>query len=230
MKKYTKIFLLLFIGIIVCHSALSQSTERAFNQNQLRTYQGDKDYQYELLTPEPEGAIQKWLRSMRDWFWSLFDSQSSRDFANIIFKLLLFGVFIYFLIKIFGIEMTQVFKPAVSQKTDLFQLSEDHLDRIDFDSEIALALENRDYRKSIRLIYLQALFMASQLDLIDLKQGKTNREYVQEMSQHNLGNEFNELAYLFDYTWYGHFEVNEKLSLQAKQYLTNLDKKWRHEG
>lgn len=225
MKRLIKlIFLIVALASYCC--AFAQENQRSFDTEQLQAYQADSDYQYEVVKAEPDGEFQKFLNRVRDWFLSFFQSQVSRNLFDIFLKLLLFTAFIYFIIKIFGIEVNSVFKPSKTSQLDFFDVNEENLETIDFEKDISHSLDQKEYRMAIRLMYLNALFKASNAGLIDLKQGKTNRDYAYELHGNAAEVEFNELGYLFDYTWYGHFEANERLSNQAQKYLTNINQKW----
>lgn len=229
MKRPIRIFLLLFLSFLCFAPLNAQEEQRGFDKSQLQAYQADSDFQYEVVKAKPENAIERWWRKMRESIMSLFQSESSRNIADVLVKILVFFAVVYFIIKIFGIEATSVFKPSLRNELDFFDVKKESLDRINFEAEIETALLQKEYRVAIRLMYLNALFKASKAGLIDLRQGKTNREYAFELAGNAAEGEFNELAYLFDYTWYGHFEADEKLSRQAKQFLNGIDQKWANE-
>lgn len=229
MKKLIKTIFIFFIVLFSFQNLRAQEVQRGFDQTELSQYQADPDFQYEVVKAEPETAFEKFIKRIRDWFFGLFESQASRNVLDILFKLLLFTAFVYFIIKIFGIEVNTVFKPSAKKELNFFDVKEESLDRINFESEIETALLQKQYRVAIRLMYLNALYKASKAGLIDLRQGKTNREYAYELSGNSAESEFNELGYLFDYTWYGHFEADERLSGQAKQFLKSIEQKWANE-
>ena len=45
--------------------------------------------------------------------------------------------------------------------------------------------------------------------MIDFRPGKTNHDYVEELSVGEIKTGLNELSFYFDYAWYGNFTVNE---------------------
>lgn len=229
MKKPIKILFFLLLALLSNQNIAAQEMQRGFDATELSEYRANPDFQYEVVKAEPDTAFEKFLKRIRDWFFGLFQSQASRNVLDILFKLLLFTAFVYFIIKIFGIEVNTVFKPSAKKELDFFNVKEESLDRINFESEIETALLQKQYRVAIRLMYLNALYKASKAGLIDLRQGKTNREYAYELSGNVAEGEFNELGYLFDYTWYGHFEADERLSGQARQFLKSIERKWANE-
>ena len=229
MKKPIKILFFLLLALLSNQNIAAQVMQRGFDATELSEYRANPDFQFEVVKAEPDTAFEKFVKRIRDWFFGLFQSQASRNVLDILFKLLLFTAFVYFIIKIFGIEVNTVFKPSAKKELDFFNVKEESLDRINFESEIETALLQKQYRVAIRLMYLNALYKASKAGLIDLRQGKTNREYAYELSGNVAEGEFNELGYLFDYTWYGHFEADERLSGQARQFLKSIERKWANE-
>ncbi len=85
----------------------------------------------------------------------------------------------------------------------------DHIEDIDFDGLIAGFLEKRDYRAVVRLLYRKALQELSARDLIRWQIDKTNRDYLAELAQSPLRGEFTELTRIFEYIWYGNFDLPE---------------------
>ena len=61
-------------------------------------------------------------------------------------------------------------------------------------------------------------------ELILIKKGKTNHDYLYEL-QGAFKSNFSELSIIFDYTWYGHFEANKELVTKAKEYLAEIQRR-----
>jgi len=62
-------------------------------------------------------------------------------------------------------------------------------------------------------------------NLIQWMPGKTNDEYMAELQQHPTQPRLQELRYYFDYAWYGHFEINDRLltaSIRPSASLTTV--------
>jgi hypothetical protein len=62
-------------------------------------------------------------------------------------------------------------------------------------------------------------------DLIIVKKGKTNHEYLYEIHDIGFRQNFSELSFMFDYTWYGHFEASKDLVETAKLHLSAIQRK-----
>lgn len=67
-----------------------------------------------------------------------------------------------------------------------YSVHEDTIYGVDFDFEIKRAMERKDYRESIRLLYLQTLKLLSDEGRIDWQPYKTPTEYIYEVKQEAL--------------------------------------------
>jgi hypothetical protein len=78
--------------------------------------------------------------------------------------------------------------------------------------DIALkeALQKKDYRLSVRVLYLQTLQMMHQQGWIVFEQEKTNWDYVQQLNRQDHRQSFTLLTRYFDYIWYGSFGIDRE--------------------
>ena len=225
MTKFIKYVFLLSFLILTINNPFAQETNRGFDNAQLQELRQDADYQYEILKPEPENFFQRLWNRLKNWFWSLFESESSRNALDIFLKLLLACAFIYFLVKILGGDIDGIFRSSKKSIELNYEVDEETIHEIDFDAEIAQALKSKNYRLVIRLYYLLALKQAADANWVKLMQGKTNYEYLYDLKGGAIESEFKSLSYLFDYTWYGHFEANKQLVKKAKALVEDISQK-----
>ena len=78
----------------------------------------------------------------------------------------------------------------------------------DFKSLIQKALESNDFRLAIRYQYLLLLQKMAHKNIIELHKDKTNSDYQYEIKNATLRQSFGYLSYIYDYAWYGEFEVS----------------------
>jgi len=90
-----------------------------------------------------------------------------------------------------------------------FSELEENIHHTNFDELIAEAVARGDYRKAVRLHFLKLLKQLSDRGLISWQLNKTNNDYVIELSKGGYSKQFREAARLYEYTWYGDFEVSE---------------------
>ncbi len=91
---------------------------------------------------------------------------------------------------------------------------------------IEAALREKNYRLAVRFYYLLLLQKLAQKELIDWEVQKTNADYVYELKDAGLRNTFTRLTRIYDFIWYGNFEVNEtdfiKAETEFKKSLNHL--------
>jgi hypothetical protein len=96
----------------------------------------------------------------------------------------------------------------------------EELNKIDFDLKIREAEHAKNYRLAIRWQYLKILNALNSSNKIVFSPYKTNIEYLREINDTKTRNYFKEISKIYEYVWYGEFEINE--SNYKKQLETLL--------
>lgn len=176
--------------------------------DRIEEYRKNRDYQYGTdLKP----ATNLWSKFW-SWFWqkvsSFLRSNSYQNFWQYVFLVMAAGLAIWLLIK------AEILGFIFSKKTQSVALNyetlTENIHEIDFDQQINGAIDQRNYRLAVRLLYLQTLKHLSNRNLIDWKPNKTNRSYVYELAQSPLKPDFEHLTTQFEYIWYGDFPITEE--------------------
>ena len=108
-------------------------------------------------------------------------------------------------------------KPIVSEEEVI--TSED-IHSINYENEIEKATAAANYRLAVRLWYLRILKEMADRNIIQYKQDKTNREYVDQLSATMYHGEFVRLTRSFEYIWYGKFDLSaEGFSSLQKDFV-----------
>ncbi len=202
-------------------SSRAQIEIREFDQDKLSNYQQDSQFQYDLPQLEGESILERAWRWLQEWYADLIGNGTTANLVDILFRIALVVAFVYFIIKIFGVEITTVFKPSKAKKL-AYQVSEEQLMGIDFEAEIAQAIQQKQWRFAVRLTYLHALKLLADAEWLAVKKGKTNRDYLYELSGKQVEKDFERLSFIFDYTWYGHFEASDIILAQAKDHFDKI--------
>ncbi|WP_305982363.1 DUF4129 domain-containing protein [Roseivirga thermotolerans] len=195
-------------------AAQSGDSVRTFDTE--KRLQLQEEHSYEVADPIAEGAFQRFWNRLKAWFFSLVASKNTGSLINLFIKILLLVAFVFLIVKLTGTEISGVFrasKPNVKLEVDETQLHE-----IDFDAAIAQAKNQNDWRLSIRLIYLKSLKFLWEQEIVSVRKGKTNMEYLYELKERPLASDFERLSFIFDYTWYGHFDASELHVQKAEAY------------
>lgn len=88
---------------------------------------------------------------------------------------------------------------------------------------IAKALERQDYRLAVRYYYLLILKKLSEAEVIEYMFDKTNNDYIAEIAPEKINNQFQKVTGLYDYIWYGNFEVTAADFAVAQETFNHLE-------
>lgn len=79
----------------------------------------------------------------------------------------------------------------------------------DLESKIAKAIQVKDYRKAVRYLYVKSLRELDQKSLIRYHAQATNYDYLAQVSEFKFAGKFSFLTQVYDYVWYGGFEMTD---------------------
>lgn len=190
-------------------SDTSATTVRPVPAHKIEEFRRDADFRYDREN-EP-------LLSLRDYILAWLRDKLGRYFTGvdgrIVWKAVEYAVYgivtaavLLVIIKLLGADLRGLFfspkkmRPAPDEAIE-------HIENIDFDALIARSLEGHDYRAVVRLLYHKSLKELSALGLVHWKIDKTNNDYLFELSSSPLGGDFTELTRIFEYIWYGNFDL-----------------------
>jgi hypothetical protein len=203
---------------------------KIFEKNFKKKYT-DTPFVYEYKTPEKNAwdRFKDWLASFLDRFVHFSNPQKS---ANIVFVLLkiigaiIILIVIYLIVKaVMNKEGKWIFGRNSDKKIIHYDEVEKNLQLIDFEKLIAKTNESGEKRLSIRYYYLWLLKKMSAKELIVWDLEKTNSDYLYELKTTAERDEFEYLSYLYNYIWYGEFELDENTFEKAKTAFEKAIKK-----
>lgn len=192
------------------------SKERVFKENLKEKYSG-KDFQYK----EEKVKVNKNTSSSSGLleFFVFFMSK--------IFPFLLGGFVLFLLLKvIFGLEFNFWQKSNANQKTAPLIYEDEDVNEINIVKLLQQALQNKDFRLAVRYYYLQVLKDLSNKKIIDYHKDKTNTEYLFEIDNKALRDQFSHLSYIYAYVWYGEFLLDENSFKKAQNKYQSFLKQW----
>ncbi len=182
-------------------------------------YHNDDDFNYKHQHPQ---GISWWERFL-NWIAGNIDTAASSNAWSAFFKFLGWGLcifaFVYSILKFTGMQGVGLFTGNKKAEELDYAVTEDDIYAINFPEAIAKAIEQKNYRLAIRLLYLQTLRRMADRELIRWKLNKTNDVYAQELYGSTYYKDFAWLTNAYDYTWYGDFAVQEHQFTQVQQYF-----------
>ena len=85
------------------------------------------------------------------------------------------------------------------------------------------AVKAEDYRLAVRYYYLWFLQKLDQHKVIEYESQKTNQDYTQEISAAPLKKQFAVITRIYEFIWYGNFEVSENAYYLAEKDFSKMD-------
>jgi hypothetical protein len=182
----------------------------------------DAAFVYENKTPEKNAwdRFKEWLAGVFRRMFSFTNNESSMNFVAVLLKVvavLIIVFVIYMIVKaVMNKEGKWIFGRSSDKKLILYTDIEKNLRLADFEKLIQDALLSGEKRLSIRYYYLWLLKKMSEKQLIDWDVEKTNSDYLSEIKSHGLKEQFSYLSYLYNYIWYGEFDLDDDTFAKAK--------------
>lgn len=167
----------------------------ACDTTRLNSFINSGNYDYNSEIGEAEKSLFEkvmndfyhWLEGIfKDLFHvenALFSSDSKMLYVWIVVAVIGILALLYFMYK-----RKMLFFNKKAKDEDDYEVVEDTIYGIDFEKEIADAIESGNYRKAIRLRYLQCLKTLSDNDAIDWRIHKTPTQYTREFKNEDFKN------------------------------------------
>lgn len=195
---------------------------RAFRENFQNDYTSE-EFQYETIVSKDTSAwdnFKAWLSYWLDRIFSFGNGANTSAFEIVlkILALLVVLFVVYLIVKaIINKEGKWIFGRSSKKKISTNDAFEEDIHNIDFRSIIEKSKQANNHRLSIRYYYLWLLKRMSDSYIIEWDIEKTNTDYLYEIKKQSLKEEFQYLSYIYDYSWYGEFSIDDALFLRAEK-------------
>lgn len=195
-------------------------------QHELRTPQAlrkkyrDEAFNYERDKPDDtkkESTFYRFLKWLGKQWDKIFGSSSNKkqnplNIQQIVIRVLAIGIIlfvVYMLVRaILNKEGMWLFGRS-KRRINGYDVTENDIKQMDFPALINATREAGDYRAAVRYHYLWLLREMADREMIQWHTDKTNSDYLRELKDEALKREFEFLSYIYDYSWYGEFELDQ---------------------
>ena len=196
---------------------------RHFNGNAIKKLKNSPDFDYfrkidrsvslwERFWNWVWGVYSAFMEWIGDIFRKLFGSAKAGSQVIPVIKFIIISSAViglaYVVFKLFGIDLLKIFKKETNTIEIPYSETSENIHDISFDEAIEQAIQVKDYRLAVRLLYLRSLKQLSDADLIHWKLEKSNSEYINELKNENQREKFQVVTRHFEYVWYGSFPVD----------------------
>jgi len=222
--------LLFFLLIMLSVSAFAQTdsllvkndksriVQKKFDSNNLEKYKKDKDFIYDedIVKAEPsflERVFNWFLRQLSRFLEWIFGVKYAKGILATILSALPYviaGIVLFLLLKFFlKVNSNSIIDTSKNKSIVSITEEEELIKNKDILKLIQQAISNKNYRLAVRYYYLNILKQLEHQQFIIWEQQKTNEDYSKEIVQQNIKKSFVNLTRLYDFVWYGNFNINE---------------------
>jgi hypothetical protein len=202
---------------------------KTFTKNFKKKYTGS-DFVYEQKAPE-KSLWQRFIEWLARIYRSVFkeqNAQTSVDFVTVFLRtiaVLIIVFVIYLIVKaLINKEGQWIFGKNSSKRNIYYSDIEKNIHLLDFEKLIKESIQSGEKRVAIRYYYLWLLKIMAQNHYIEWDIEKTNSDYLYELQRPAHKEEFTYLSYLYNYIWYGEFEIDESSFIKTENRFKNAIK------
>lgn len=250
-SNISKIHIIIFIGIwFYCLNAWSSTNTASYSfifeetindsmevdnsaitpkefKNLNDLYNGE-DFIYER-TAENSGwwtRFKQWLSDLIQDLFSIKNKGQASDTTDIAIKIagvIIFMLVIYFIFKaVMNDEGKWIFGKSSDRNIIPVKDIENNIHTTDFNELISKAEQEQNYRLAIRYYYLWLLKTLTNKEIIEYDVEKTNSDYFNEIAHLETRQKFAYTSYLYNYIWYGEFNVDDVQYNKAKKAFNSF--------
>lgn len=195
--------------------------------DEIDRYKNNKKYRYEQGHEEKENfnIVSEILDSIR----TLFFNDENGLITESLLYLACFIILLYAGYLIATGKKLRFFKRKEGLIIPMDEGQED-IHRINFEKEIQVAKDQKEYARCIRLYYLWALKKMSDKKYIVWRPSKTNSLYLGEVNGMPFANRFRSLTRRYEQAYYGYSPINEVYFLATEQEFKQFEIQLSNEG
>ncbi len=181
---------------------------RHFDEEALRTYRADPSLQFDL----PKEVEPTWWERFKMWLLELlegiFGSGPGRFlFGKLIWILIVLGALTLFFLAMRRGVFTGAFRGKPRSAVVVNDIHEE-LHAEDLGALVRQAEEAGEWRRAVRLRYLQVLRYGLDNGLLNWRPEYTDRDYSSQLSDPAKRESFGKIAFTFQWVWYGEAQLD----------------------
>lgn len=192
---------------------------RSFDAARLDAYKADPALNYERdldQGPTPWERFKEWLAN---WLENTFGKALGALMSRNVILIISIIVLILAAVMLGRGGIRRVFQGSPAQRSEVLSGGED-IHEMDLPSLIADAESQGDLRRAIRLHYLMVLKRAVESGLLRWSPDHTDHDYVAQLTDSNVREQFSQLTAIFQWIWYGDSPISpESYTLLRKSFV-----------
>ncbi len=193
---------------------------RDISEDDLESYNSDDDFNYIESEPEDNflvrayNTVVNWISNLiREIVEAIFGVGEAQGLLYFIFNVvpyLILALLIFLLLRFF-LKVNSRTLITGQKEAASFQFTEEEqiIKNEDINALITKAVSEKNYRLAIRYYYLLSLKYLTEKEVVVWQQEKTNEDYITEIKSETLKNNFKSITRIYDYVWYGEFDIDQ---------------------
>lgn len=197
---------------------------RTIDESRFEKYKNDPDFNYRLNKKQSDD----WITKLKNWIQQQLGSLTTSKSFAVLFDYVYYALAVLALLIIIRgfikADRSGIFFGKISRNNlKLTNIRED-IDKLDFEELISSAIDSRQYKLAVRYLFLKSLKLLSDKKIIEVKNHKTNSQYLFEIKDKKIANSFKNAVRRFEWIWYGDFPVDDMIMKASKHEFNNLFK------
>ena len=184
---------------------------RLLSDDVLEDYKNDPAFDYEGGPKETDD----WITKIKNWINQqlalLYSSKVYSTLLDYIYYALMIVALILIIRGLIKADRRGLLYGKIDSNEIKIIESEEDISQLDFEELINAALARKDYKLAVRYLFLKSLKQLSEKEIIELRNNKTNYQYLSEIKNNGIFDAFKKANSRFEWIWYGNFPVDENL-------------------
>jgi hypothetical protein len=200
----------------------SLKLERKFSTEIQKELADDEDFNYierKNFKLNQSNGFWAWFRDLMNKY---FSTAYNNRVTEWIIYLIAFVIMIWVIIKLAMGSSNSAIELSNAGRNRLFEDLKEVDANFDFELAISAAIQDNDYNLALRYQFIKTLFHLEKQSLLRLRPGKTNRDYVKEISKTILVEDFEPVSNIIEKVLYGGYILDLEDYKSANQKCLSI--------
>ncbi len=183
---------------------------REFDADLLHSMANDTEFNYPragLVNAADSWSFWDWLSDILDRF---YPDDAPISFEELMAYAVVVAAAILVVVLLSRSSVSGLLSGRSDQSQIAYRVAVDDIREMSLDALIQEAIEERSFRKAVRLLYLKCLRELTDRKLINWQREKTNLDYARELRHSAFASDFREVSRLFEIVWYGELNISSE--------------------
>jgi hypothetical protein len=187
-------------------SNCSDSIVRPLNYSAIdfKAFYADRSLHYGREPLQVSGFWTRWLMRI----FRLLGTVLSQKATPVIIYLVVFSTCAFILVRFLRGEAESAWQ-SNKENSLLFNEEGSQISGTDLNVLLQLEISSGNFNKAVRILFLQTIQQLANHGLISLHLEKTNSDFLHEIKDTRIRNQFRELTRIYEFLWYGNQAVDQ---------------------